>query len=161
MNNNKRTVIIVLLILGILTVAANMFSLSRSVFFDDLTMNGGSRIQLRVRTDYNLDDLKEVVQDTINKEIQKIEVNQETADIQIVLIEMDYLDAKEREEINNALLQLENKGVQLTMMESIGPINKEGKQWIYTLFGAMVIVLVTMFAALAFIVIRGKKLGTK
>ena len=156
-NNNTRIIVIILLVFAILTLATNIISFSRSVFVERLFMKGGTIIQLRVEAGYNMDDLKETVQNAINQIVQSMEISQETAESKVVQIKIAYLDAKDRADLNNALLQLENKGVQLTMIESISPFNKEGKQRIYILFGAMIIILLTLLTALVHILRRGNR----
>jgi preprotein translocase subunit SecF len=137
--------IILILLLVITWTTFRFITENRYLLFDDNSINGETRITLRILSDIDKEDIKQIVYQTSQLNIQHIDILEGTAGSKEAVVDMAYMDASTREVLTAQLQKEYGNDVEVLSAVSIGgSINLETRYKIFAALGIAIIIIIIL-----------------
>ena len=139
----RRTILIILIVVFLITLSF-VFE-SWGLLFDDISINGETQINLRIVSNVDTEDIKEIVYKASQQNVQIIDVNEGAAGTKEVVIRMEYLDTNRRQALIARLQQEYINDVELLSATSIGgSISLETRYKLFAAIGIAVAIIIVL-----------------
>ncbi len=142
MKNKKPTRAVLVLLIAFTWITANFVFQNRELLFDNKSINGESRITLKLLSDVDEGDIRAML-DQVS--IQRIDIQESNAGGKVAVIRMEYLDSNKSEALT-ARLQ-EEYGEDIAPLSAVnigGRITWEGRYIIFTAVGIVVAIIIVL-----------------
>lgn len=142
MKNKKTTRAVLVILIAIIWITANFVFQNRELLFDNNSINGESRITLKLLSDIDNEDIRTMLGQT---SIQSIDIQESNSGGKEAIIRMEYLDTSKSEALTARLQEEYGEDIALLSAENIGGrITWEARYIIFAAVGIVVAIIIVL-----------------
>jgi preprotein translocase subunit SecF len=138
--------IILILLVFITWVTFNFASESWELLFNEKSVDGETIINLKIVSDVDLEDIKEIVHQASQQKVQRIEINVEAAGDEDAIVRTIFMDTNSRQALITRLQNKYAKDVIVLSAVSIG--GRVSLEIRYKILATLVIAVISIFILL-------------